>query len=127
VWCAGTDRGQAVHHLLESGTQSDDPYALADVLTELWPVELDPPARPGKPWTTRLSASEWRLRAVATHGTSTDAAIVAPLNRSRSTAPLIPGTEPVLECCQNVQPLPPQLPAGTAGAFADVQCAIQSG
>ena len=55
-----------------------------------------------------------------------DAGSEEPLKRSRSTGPLIPGTLPAAECCQNVQPLPPQPPAGTVGAVAVVQCAIQS-
>jgi len=51
-------RGQAARHLLESGAEPDDPYVLAGVLGERWPLQLDAPARPGKPWTIRLSASD---------------------------------------------------------------------
>ena len=40
-----------------------------------------------------------------------------------STSPAIPGTEPVLDVCQNVHPCPPQLAAGTRGASV-FQCAI---
>jgi hypothetical protein len=47
-------RGQAARHLLESGAGPRDPQALADVLGERWPVQLEPPARPGKPWTMTL-------------------------------------------------------------------------
>ncbi|HYO42851.1 MAG TPA: peroxide stress protein YaaA [Candidatus Limnocylindrales bacterium] len=50
-------RGQAARHLLESGATPRDPQALADVLGECWPVELEPPARPGKPWTMTLFLS----------------------------------------------------------------------
>jgi cytoplasmic iron level regulating protein YaaA (DUF328/UPF0246 family) len=49
-------RGQALRHLLESGADPEDPQALADVLAERWPTQLDPPARPGKPWTATLSS-----------------------------------------------------------------------
>src|SRR6058998_367095 len=38
-----------------------------------------------------------------------------PWKRSRSTTPLIPGTIPELECCQNDQPLPAHPVAGTFG------------
>jgi cytoplasmic iron level regulating protein YaaA (DUF328/UPF0246 family) len=48
-------RGQAARHLLESGTDADDPDGLAGVLGERWPVELAPPARLGQPWTMTLS------------------------------------------------------------------------
>jgi hypothetical protein len=47
-------RGQAARHLLESGAGPRDPQALADVLGERWPVQLEPPPRPGKPWTMTL-------------------------------------------------------------------------
>jgi hypothetical protein len=50
-------RGQAARHLLESGADPEDPLALAGVLAERWPVRLDPPARPGRPWAVTLSAS----------------------------------------------------------------------
>jgi cytoplasmic iron level regulating protein YaaA (DUF328/UPF0246 family) len=49
-------RGQAARHLLESDAEPDDADALADALADHWPVRLDPPARPGKPWTMTLSA-----------------------------------------------------------------------
>jgi cytoplasmic iron level regulating protein YaaA (DUF328/UPF0246 family) len=51
-------RGQAAHHLLESGVEPDDPDALADVLAERWPVSLEPPLRPGHPWTMSLTADD---------------------------------------------------------------------
>jgi cytoplasmic iron level regulating protein YaaA (DUF328/UPF0246 family) len=50
-------RGQAARHLLEVGSDPGDPVALAGVLAERWPVHLDPPGRPGRPWTLTLSAS----------------------------------------------------------------------
>jgi len=47
-------RGEAARHLLESGKDPATPKALAAVLGERWPVRLDPPARPGRPWTLAL-------------------------------------------------------------------------
>lgn len=51
-------RGQAARHLLESPVVPDDPDAIADVLAERWPVGLEPPARPGRPWTLTLTADD---------------------------------------------------------------------
>jgi cytoplasmic iron level regulating protein YaaA (DUF328/UPF0246 family) len=51
-------RGQAVRHLLESGSEPDDPDSLADIFADRWPVKLVPPARPGKPWTVTLSLND---------------------------------------------------------------------
>jgi cytoplasmic iron level regulating protein YaaA (DUF328/UPF0246 family) len=48
-------RGQAARHLLESGADPGDPLGLGEVLAERWPMQLDPPARPGRPWTVTLS------------------------------------------------------------------------
>lgn len=48
-------RGAAIHHLLESGAEPQDPPALADAIADRWPVCLEPPERPGKPWTMTLS------------------------------------------------------------------------
>lgn len=47
-------RGEAARHVLESGRDPASPRALAAVLAERWPVRLDPPARPGRPWTLAL-------------------------------------------------------------------------
>ena len=48
-------RGEAAHFLLESGLNPADPDALADVLSERWPVRLEAPERPDGPWTMTLS------------------------------------------------------------------------
>jgi uncharacterized protein len=51
-------RGQAARHVLESGAEPDEPDALADILAERWPVRLEAPPRPGKPWTLSLTADD---------------------------------------------------------------------
>jgi cytoplasmic iron level regulating protein YaaA (DUF328/UPF0246 family) len=51
-------RGQAVRHVLESGADPDEPDALADLLGDQWPVQLQAPARPGRPWTLTLTADD---------------------------------------------------------------------
>jgi cytoplasmic iron level regulating protein YaaA (DUF328/UPF0246 family) len=48
-------RGEAAHHLLESGAEPAHPQELADVLAERWPVGVSEPERPGRPWTMTLS------------------------------------------------------------------------
>jgi cytoplasmic iron level regulating protein YaaA (DUF328/UPF0246 family) len=52
-------RGAVARYLLESGADPADPHALADVLAERWPVRLEAPERPGKPWSMTLSI-DWR-------------------------------------------------------------------
>lgn len=51
-------RGQAARELLESGEEPDDPGALARILAERWPVRLQEPGRPNKPWTMTLTADK---------------------------------------------------------------------
>lgn len=48
-------RGQATHHVLESGEIPTHPAELADVLAERWPVQLVEPGRHSSPWTVRLT------------------------------------------------------------------------
>lgn len=50
-------RGEAGHHLRESDMEPRDPEALADVLADRWPVRLDAPERPGRPWTMTLAVN----------------------------------------------------------------------
>ena len=51
-------RGQAARRLLESGEEPGDPEALGRILAEQWPVRLQEPTRPGKPWTMTLTADD---------------------------------------------------------------------
>lgn len=51
-------RGQAARGLLEGGSDPADPDALADVVAERWPVRLEEPAGPARPWTMRLTAND---------------------------------------------------------------------
>jgi cytoplasmic iron level regulating protein YaaA (DUF328/UPF0246 family) len=50
-------RGQAARHLLESDADPDDPYAFAGLLGERWPLQLDTPTGPGKPWAMTLGGA----------------------------------------------------------------------
>jgi cytoplasmic iron level regulating protein YaaA (DUF328/UPF0246 family) len=50
-------RGEAARVLLESGTNPDDPLAVASVLGERWPMELREPMQPGRPWEISLLVS----------------------------------------------------------------------
>ena len=47
-------RGEVARYLLESGADPAEPSALADLVGERWPVRLDAPAGPRRPWTLRL-------------------------------------------------------------------------
>ena len=49
-------RGQAARLLLESGDDPGDPGAVGRILAERWPVRIQEPERPGKPWTLDLTA-----------------------------------------------------------------------
>lgn len=51
-------RGEAARHLLETGTEPSDPDALADALGDRWPVSLEPPSGPTRPWTLTLTVDE---------------------------------------------------------------------
>jgi cytoplasmic iron level regulating protein YaaA (DUF328/UPF0246 family) len=51
-------RGEAARLLLDSGEEPEDPAALARVLADRWPVRLQEPERPGKPWTMTLAADD---------------------------------------------------------------------
>jgi cytoplasmic iron level regulating protein YaaA (DUF328/UPF0246 family) len=51
-------RGQAARRLLETDEEPDDPGAFARILAEEWPVRLQEPERPGKPWTMTLTAGD---------------------------------------------------------------------
>jgi cytoplasmic iron level regulating protein YaaA (DUF328/UPF0246 family) len=47
-------RGEAARHLLESGTDCDDPVEVAGVLGERWSMDVREPGRPGHPWEISL-------------------------------------------------------------------------
>lgn len=48
-------RGEAARHLLESAAEPMDPDSLADVLAQRWPVRLEAPEGPGRPWMLALT------------------------------------------------------------------------
>lgn len=48
-------RGEAAHHLLESGADPADPPALLDVLADRWPARLEASDRRGGQWRLTLS------------------------------------------------------------------------
>jgi len=48
-------RGEAARFLLESGADPRHPTELAALLAQRWPVRLEAPLRPGKPWAVTLS------------------------------------------------------------------------
>ena len=50
-------RGQAARHLLEA-PGPDDLDAVADVLSDRWPLRIESPDRPGHPWTLTLTATD---------------------------------------------------------------------
>lgn len=47
-------RGQAARHLLETGVEPAQPDDVADLLGDRWPIELEPPPRPGHSWTLTM-------------------------------------------------------------------------
>ena len=51
-------RGQAAHHLLESGAEPDSPDDLAAILGERWPVDVAVPGKGNKPATLTLIADD---------------------------------------------------------------------
>jgi hypothetical protein len=51
-------RGQAAHHILESGPELTSPDDLAAILGERWPVSLAVPLEPGSPATLTLIADD---------------------------------------------------------------------
>ncbi|HET7029208.1 MAG TPA: peroxide stress protein YaaA [Candidatus Limnocylindrales bacterium] len=51
-------RGEAARFLLASGEDPGHPVELAEVVGDRWPVQLDGPERPGKPWTLSLSTED---------------------------------------------------------------------
>ena len=51
-------RGRAARRLLETATAPEGPDALAEILSETWPVRLEAPARSGRPWTLTITADD---------------------------------------------------------------------
>lgn len=50
-------RGLAARHVLETGADPATPEALAEVLGERWPVRIDEPDAPGRPWVLTVEAA----------------------------------------------------------------------
>jgi cytoplasmic iron level regulating protein YaaA (DUF328/UPF0246 family) len=51
-------RGEAAHRLLESTQDPADPDGLADILAEVWPVQLEAPRHAGTSWTLTVTADD---------------------------------------------------------------------
>jgi cytoplasmic iron level regulating protein YaaA (DUF328/UPF0246 family) len=51
-------RGEAARHLLDVDADPTEPGDLADLIGDRWPVELEPPPRPGRPWRLTLRVDE---------------------------------------------------------------------
>jgi uncharacterized protein len=51
-------RGEAARWLLETGVDPAHPVELAEILGDRWPLQLDAPERPGRPWTLSLSVED---------------------------------------------------------------------
>jgi cytoplasmic iron level regulating protein YaaA (DUF328/UPF0246 family) len=48
-------RGEVARHLLESGAEPAELAELAEIIDTRWPVAIDPPELPGRPWTMTLT------------------------------------------------------------------------
>jgi cytoplasmic iron level regulating protein YaaA (DUF328/UPF0246 family) len=50
-------RGEAASHLLSSEADPDDPLDIADLLSDRWSLEVDPPAGRARTWTITLQSA----------------------------------------------------------------------